>query len=259
MASWRIKLIVSYDGTDFYGWQKQKPQYITVQGALELALQKVFQTPISIFGSGRTDAGVHARNQVAHFDAPHDPARYNMCKALNSFLPRAIVVKQAFYAPPDFHSLHSALKKTYRYRIITTEFPCPLRKRYATWYRHPVSLGHLNEYAKKLCGTHDFKSFQNAGTDVGTTVREVLEASWSANEIDEIDFSITATGFLKQMVRNIVGTSLYLASQQADPTTIEAILKACDRRKALKAAPPQGLSLETVYYPMELDNQCRPL
>lgn len=255
----KVKLLISYDGTDFGGWQKQKSGKPTIQGCLEKALAQLFQEDVSVMGAGRTDAGVHANGQVAHFIAPKDPINYGLPKSLNSYTPDGIGIKAVFLAPDNFHALASAESKTYKYYIWNSPTPDALKTRYCTWVRPRLDLEHLNASSEFLLGKHDFKSFQSSGTDVQTTVREVTEARWEWQNENLALFTISGTGFLKQMVRNIVGTTLDLFHNEAPPSEILEILAKKDRRAAKKTAPPQGLQLYEVKYPTELDNKCRKL
>lgn len=254
---WRVRLLISYDGTDFCGWQRQAGQR-TVQGTLEEALAKFYKRPIKLMGASRTDTGVHAIGQTAHFDSPRDPLKGDLRFALTGMTPPSIVIKQAWHAPNLFHSIADAQKKTYRYHVINRRVPSALRYRYAHWIRYPLDVDHLNEASQFLLGKQDFKSFQTSGTTVKSTVREIMSASW-AKEKDTLVFSVTGNGFLKQMVRNIVGTLIDLNMNGEKPNRLKEILEARDRRKAGPTAPPQGLYLAKVYYPEELDNGCRKL
>lgn len=254
----RTKLIVSYDGADFCGWQRQTV-HKSVQGTLEQALSKIYDRPIRVLGASRTDTGVHATGQVAHFDAPRDPSMFDLRYALIRLTPPTIVVKDIYQAPPDFHSIACSVKKTYRYIVLNRPTPSALRFRYSHWVRFPLDIDFLNETAKYLIGRQDFKSFQTSGSDVKTTVREILSAEWVRREHDTLEFIIQGNGFLKQMVRNIVGTMLDLNQDGARPEKLREIIEQLDRRKAGATAPPQGLYLSQVYYPSELDSKCRKL
>jgi tRNA pseudouridine38-40 synthase len=261
----RVKLVLRYDGTNFAGWQKQSESAAdrrpTLQATMEGALGTIFQQPVKVTASGRTDAGVHAEAQVVHFDSPKDLAHINIVRALNALTPDDIAVQKAYVAPDDFHALFSATGKTYRYLIFNHPVPDPLRSRYATWFAKPLDLSRLNALTAVLVGEHDFKSFQTSGTKVKTTVRQVSEARWFAVDSTPhlIEFRISGTGFLKQMVRNIVGTTLYLHQNGGTPADMRQILQDRDRTKAKGTAAPQGLHLHAVYYPPELDNKCREL
>jgi tRNA pseudouridine38-40 synthase len=255
----RIRLELSYDGTHYHGWQRQAPGQPTIQSELEGALAKLLNEPIRVVGSGRTDAGVHAVRQTAHFTTTRDPSRYNMLRALGGLLPKDIVVRQAYQAPDDFHSLFSAECKTYRYLIQTTRLPPTFRRHYVYWMDRRPSLNALNAICSTLLGTHDFKSFQTGGSEVESTTRTIKALRFVRREASLIEFRITGTGFLKQMVRNIVGTCLYLERNNLGPAEMQEILQARDRRAAKDTAPPQGLYLWRVFYPENLDKKCRKI
>jgi tRNA pseudouridine38-40 synthase len=268
----KIRLQISYDGTDFAGWQRQgenspdpRP---TIQATFEEALSKIFNSTISIQASGRTDAGVHAEAQHLHFVIPKspitgapikDPETMKIVRSLNALTPKSVAVQKAWVAPDHFHALHSAEKKTYRFNIHNSPTPNPLRARYSYWFQKPLDINKLNGLCECLIGEHDFKSFQTSGTELKTTVREIYEARWQKHSETDITFHITGSGFLKQMVRNIVGTTIYLHQNGFEPTEMKKILLALDRSAAKDTAPAEGLFLEKVYYPAELDNECREL
>lgn len=252
-----MRLLISYDGTDYHGWQRQRG-HRSVQGTIETALEKFYKQPIKLMGASRTDTGVHAIGQTAHFDAPRDPFKGDLRFALTGMTPPNIVLKQAWHAPNLFHAIASAEKKTYRYHVLNRRVPSALRYRYTHWIRHPLDVDFLNEASRFLLGKQDFKSFQTSGTKVKSTTREIMAASWE-REKDTLIFTVTGNGFLKQMVRNIVGTLIDLNMNQRDPSDLRTILDAKDRRKAGPTAPPQGLYLAKVYYPEDLDNECRKL
>ncbi len=259
----RIKLLVSYDGTDFCGWQKQKdhefgPGKPSIQETVEKSLAKIFNHEISLSASGRTDAGVHAQAQIAHFDTDR-PIPKDICWATRSSLPNSIVLKKAWIAPDNFHSTISATHKTYRYWIWNAQRPTALLSRYSSWIRTPLDLEYLNEQAKFLLKNQDFKSFQSNGTPVQTTVREIYNATWTMRRQNLVQFQVTGNGFLKQMVRNIVGTQVDLLLKGQPIDKIEEILKSKDRQKAGPTAEAQGLFLSRVYYPTSLDNKCRQI
>ena len=259
----RIKLTVSYDGTDYCGWQRQKEHKHAsdkpnLQETIEKALSQIFNEPIDLSASGRTDAGVHAMAQVCHFDTERKLPK-DLCWALRSKLPHSIAVRRAWIAPDEFHSTLSATHKTYPYWIWNRPRPTAILARYSNWVRSPLDLDYLNQQAEYFCKKQDFKSFQSVGTEVKTTVREVFSAQWRPKKGGLVEFEVTGSGFLKQMVRNMVGTQLDLFLRNQPLNQLEAILAATDRKKAGPAAPPQGLFLYRVYYPTELDNRCREI
>lgn len=259
----RIRFNVSYDGTDFCGWQRQnqggKP---SISQTIQEGLEKIFDQPISLYASGRTDAGVHALNQVCHFDVQRPEARlqgFNLGMAMKAQLPSTILIKKAWLAPDDFHATISPDKKTYRFLIQNTAQSSVFINRYSQWVRKPLDLEFLNKCSKILLGNQDFKSFQSVGSIVPHTVREIYQAEWSMRRPQIAQFTITGSGFLKQMVRNIVGTQLLLERKSLKPEQMFDIIKAQDRKAAGPPSDPQGLFLMRVYYPQDLDNRCREL
>lgn len=260
----RIKFTVSYDGTDFCGWQRQNQahQKPSVSQTLQEALETIFNHKISLFASGRTDAGVHALNQVCHFDTTRSEEKligWNLNRAMKPQLPSTITVKKAWLAPDDFHATLSPEKKTYRYLILNTPQQSSFMGRYADWIRHPLNLDFLANCSHFLLGNQDFKSFQSVGSIVPHTFRTIESATWQWRTPHIAQFTITGTGFLKQMVRNIVGTQLLLERKGLPAEKMKEIIEAKDRKVAGPPAPAQGLFLMRVYYPQDLDNRCREL
>lgn len=254
----KYKFLISYDGTDFEGWQRQLEGKPTVQGAIERAIAQICSEPIKVIGSGRTDSGVHAEGQVFHFKTDKELNR-NFIKSMNSILPHSISVLNGWEAPDEFHAQISAISKTYRYLIHNSQVPNALRRRYTTWQRRELNIDNLNAICEPLIGTHDFKSFQTAGTGVKTSIRTITEAHWKLIGPELIEFRVTGTGFLKQMIRNIVGTAIHLHQIGHGPKEMSAILNELDRQAAKATAPPTGLYLHRVEYPSDLDNKCREL
>lgn len=257
--STKIRIHVSYDGTDFGGWQKQKSGKPTIQGELQKVLSQLFNQFVKVTGSGRTDAGVHAIHQVAHFHAPRNIENYNLLRALNSLTPSGIAVHNIFEAPEDFHARASAMAKKYFYFLLTSETPSALRARYTYWQPHSFDLEKLMETSKYLVGEHDFQSFQTRGTDLATTVRKVTKAEWTRVDTHLLRFEIEGSGFLKQMVRNIVGSLLEIERRVLPAANMKEILESYDRKAAYGTAPPHGLYLARVFYPKNLDSQCRKI
>lgn len=259
----RIKFTVSYDGTDFCGWQRQNQDHKpSVSQTISEALEEVFNHPVRLFASGRTDAGVHALNQVCHFDTTRAEERltgWDLGLALRAKLPSSIEIKKAWIAPPEFHATVTAERKTYRYMILNAQRPSPHLTRAMGWVRKPIDIDYMNACSKILLGEHDFKSFQSVGTDVPHTVRTIYKAEWHWRRPGIAQFTITGSGFLKQMVRNIVGTQLLMARKEMPVSRMKEILQAMDRKQAGPPADPQGLYLMQVYYPQDLDNKCREL
>jgi len=253
---YRVRLDLSYDGSLFLGWQKQTQSSYTVQGVLEEKLSQIFKEEIHVQGSGRTDRGVHALHQVAHFDCTRNPQDIALRKALQGLLPKFLVVKKVYLAPKEFHAQRSALSKTYRYLIRNHPIPSSQLWNKSLWVPQKLNILYLNELSCFILGEHDFKSFQNTGTDIRTTTRRIDYAKWTSPKNGWVEFTITGNGFLKQMVRNLVGTMLTLEKQGTNPLKFKEILKSCDRKKALKTASPEGLYLIEVKYPQTLDNKC---
>lgn len=234
----------------------------SVQQTLEEALCRVFQEKITLSASGRTDAGVHAIGQVCHFDTARPLARlekWDLAWAVRQYLPPSISVKKVWLAPPDFHSTLSAERKTYRYLVYNKPRAGAIMHRYADWARLPINIDHLKESSQFLLGKQDFKSFQSVGTELKSTVREIYQADWEWRKPGLLQFTITGNGFMKQMVRNIVGTQLMLEKKGLDPADMKTIIAALDRKKAGPTAPAEGLYLMRVYYPRELDIRCREI
>lgn len=255
----KIKLLLSYDGTPYQGWQKQ-PGAPTVQGVLEAVLTQLYNEPIRTIGSGRTDAGTHAVGQVVHFEAPKVLASEGkLIRSLNSLLPETISCKGAWLAPAEFHALASARRKTYIYRIWNDEYRSALWHNRALWVPHELNLKFLDSLARQLIGRKDFKSFQTAGTPVNSTVRTVDVSTFIRRRGGLIEFRIRGNGFLKQMVRNLVGTLLHLERNKGSIGDLRAIFQARDRQVAKTTAPAHGLYLYRVEYPSDLDNKCLEL
>jgi len=259
----KVKMLVSYDGTDFCGWQKQKehkhgPELPSLQETLERALRGILNHPVALSASGRTDAGVHAVGQVCHFDTQARLPK-DLCWALRSKLPNSISAKAAWEAPREFHSTLSAKKKTYKYWIWNHHRAPALLNRYSWWVRSPLDVDRLNLIASHLVGEHDFASFKSVGTPVKHTVRRLHSARWFWRKPGLLEFEVTGNGFMKQMVRNLVGTQIEMLWKNQPTEKIQEMMAARDRQAAGPAAPPQGLFLYKVYYPPMLDSQCRSL
>lgn len=259
----KIRFTVQYDGTDYCGWQIQKHgDKPSVGKVVSEILNKVCDEEIALYASGRTDAGVHALNQVCHFTTARPLApgqKWDFVWAMNCLLPSTIKVKKAWLAPDDFHSTLSATHKTYRYFILNKPRPGVFLSRYADWVRKPISLDFLNQCSSHILGEHDFKSFQSVGTPVPHTVRTIYQARWTYRQPHLLQFEVTGSGFLKQMVRNLVGTMTMLERKGRPSEEMAKILEAQDRQLAGAPAPAQGLFLYRVYYPPDLDKQCLEL
>ena len=245
----RIRLTIAYEGTDFCGWQVQNGQP-TIQGCIEDGLAILCRVPVRIHGSGRTDSGVHALAQVAHMDIPEARTHIPWQKALNAILPPSIRILEARRVEDDFHARYASIEKTYSYTLWTNpDFVLPQRRRFV-WNTGHLNTAAMEEAAACLVGTHDFKSFQNIGTDVQSTVRTITSITHAPGITPYEDvWVLSATGFLKQMVRNIIGLLRAAGKDKIQPHEAAAILAGRDRTKAPATAPPQGLCMEHVTYP----------
>lgn len=250
------KLTLAYDGTDFHGWQVQ-PGHTTIQGELAGAIERITGESVLPQGSGRTDAGVHARAQVASFElaAPIPPS--NLIRALNRTLPSAIRVLATEHAPPDFHARHSVRAKTYEYRIFRGEICPPWLARYVYALNWPLEVEKMQRAASLVIGEHDFTSFAATDPDLSTresdpptlqtNIRTIFSSSWT-EEQDLLIYKVRGNGFLHHMVRNLVGTFLDAGRGQISPDEITAILERRSRTAAGPTAPARGLFLDSVEY-----------
>ncbi|MBI4644337.1 MAG: tRNA pseudouridine(38-40) synthase TruA [Deltaproteobacteria bacterium] len=242
-----IRLLLEYDGAGYHGWQRQK-NALTIQEVVEKALAKLIGEPVKLLGSGRTDAGVHAWGQVANFHtASHIPLKA-FHAGLNSLLPRDIAVLDAAEAPADFHARKSARAKTYEYRILNRKEPSPLNRRYAWLVRQTLDLEAMAQAAAMLLGEHDFSAFRASGGSPGHAVRQILAAAWHQGAEGSLRFSITANGFLRGMVRSLVGTMVEIGQGKRPPEDLSGLLASGDRSGAGATAPAHGLFLVEVVY-----------
>lgn len=242
-----IKLLIEYDGTDFLGWQRQK-HGVTVQGELENKLSLILNKPIKIHGSGRTDAGVHAYGQVANFICDTKLEPENIKRGLNSLIKLPIVVRACHEVDLTFHAQYKAVSKTYHYHILNRADPAAVGRNYLWHISTPLDTAKMNRCCRHLIGERDFKSFENQGSPRSSTIRIVHEAKFVLKDSDHIRFNICASGFLKNMVRNIVGTLVQVGLDKMDESEFVSILDACDRTVAGPKAPAGGLFLHHVDY-----------
>ena len=250
------KLTLAYDGTDFHGWQVQ-PGHCTIQGELASAIERVTGESVLPQGSGRTDAGVHARAQVASFEltAPIPPP--NLHRALNRTLPSPIRVLSAEHASPEFHARHSVRAKTYEYRIFRAEICPPWLTRYVYALNWPLDVEKMRQAAALVIGEHDFTSFAATDPDLATrqsdpdtppnNLRTIFSSSWH-EEQDLLIYKVRGNGFLHHMVRNLVGTVLDAGRGQITPDEVSTILQRRSRTAAGATAPARGLFLDSVEY-----------
>jgi tRNA pseudouridine38-40 synthase len=242
-----LKLTIEYDGTAYSGWQKQ-PDTDTVQGTIEEALSVMAKEPVRLIGSGRTDAGVHALGQVANFHCRADIPPRAFVAGLNSLLPDDIVIRSCESMDNRFHAQYDARRKTYRYRILNQPLPAAIGRQYAWFVPGGLDLSAMQKAAEHLLGTHDFKSFEGSGSPRVRTVRTVSAARLFRDAQNHVIFEITANGFLRYMVRNIVGTLVDAGRGKIGPDDFRRILLAADRDAAGATAPPHGLFLLKVIY-----------
>lgn len=242
----RIKLTVSYDGTNYCGWQVQ-PNGITVEEVLNKELSKILKEDIQVIGASRTDSGVHAKGNVAVFDTNARIPAEKICYALNAGLPSDIVVQDSGEVSPDFHPRRCVSVKTYEYKILNRTFPDPLLRNYVHFVYGTPDLKAMRQAASYLVGEHDFKSFCSVKTQVKETVRTIYSIDIE-KQGDIITIRIKGSGFLYNMVRIIAGTLLEVGFSQYPPQHVKDILEARDRAAAGATAPAKGLTLVGIEY-----------
>jgi len=242
-----IKLLIEYDGTNYLGWQVQ-PRGPTIQGMLEDKIKLLTGESIQLFGSGRTDAGVHALGQVAHFKTQSPMDIRSMQRALNSLLPRDMVIQKLEEVEEGFHARKQSKSKIYEYRILNRNLRSAFYRGYVWHIPKKLNLIEMRKATKSLIGEHDFSAFRSVGTPTRTAVRRVIQADWRRGRDGLIRFEIEANGFLKQMVRSIVGTLIEVGKGKINPEEFRKILTSKDRKKAGPTAPAHGLFLKEVKY-----------
>ncbi|WP_378742652.1 tRNA pseudouridine(38-40) synthase TruA [Nocardia brasiliensis] len=254
-ASVRVRLDISYDGTDFTGWARQ-PGLRTVQGVLEDSLSKVFREPVQLTVAGRTDAGVHAEGQVAHFDtvAEVDPGK--VVHRMARFLPRDVRIKDVRVAPPEFDARFSAIRRHYVYRLTTAPYGAePLRARSIVACRHDVDVDAMRAASRKLLGLHNFAAFCRR-REGATTVRELQRFDWERDG-DLLTAQVSADAFCWSMVRSLVGAVLAVGEGRRTPEWAGSLLNDTERSSSVTVAPAHGLSLIAVDYPADADLAAR--
>ncbi len=243
-----FKIIIEYDGAAYHGWQIQadKP---TIQETLEAALSMMTKERIHVIGSGRTDAGVHALGQVANFHTTAKISARSFQAGLNSLLPDDIVIRSCERVDDAFHARFNAIAKTYQYRIRNRLTPSAIGRQYEWFIRKKLDVAAMQDAARMIIGTHDFKSFESTGSPRESTVRTVSAADVYEGEKGRIFIDVTADGFLKYMVRNIVGTLVEVGLGKLSLENFNHIMKSKDRKTAGSTAPAHGLFLMSVMYP----------
>lgn len=248
-----IKLVIAYDGTGYFGWQRQRSEK-TIQAEVETAVSTICNQSVTVHGAGRTDAGVHALGMSAHFQTVSAIPCCKLIKGLNSLLPSQIRILEAADYPTDFHARFSALGKTYRYSIYTASIQPPMQRLYVSHYPSTLSLEAIRSCLKNVIGTHDFSSFETSGTRDKTithgkgATRTIFDAWLEIPEPDLYHLYIFGDGFLRHMVRNLAGTIIDVGQQRCSVNAFQQILASKDRQQAGTTAPAHGLTLVSVDY-----------
>lgn len=241
-------ITIEYDGGSYHGWQRQKKES-TIQEEIEKAIATMTGQAVTLIGSGRTDAGVHALGQAANFHCETKLTPQILVKGLNSLLPEDIVIKSCERANDQFHARYDVISKTYRYRICNQHLPIAIGRQFAWFIRRPLDRDRMQAAVPYIVGTHDFKGFEATGSPRSHTTRTVFQAELTEEEPGAICFTIQADGFLRYMVRNIVGTLAEIGHGKFPPGQMQTILESRDRKNAGATAPPHGLCLVSVTYP----------
>lgn len=257
----RIKLTVSYDGTNYSGWQIQ-PNAPTIEAQLDKAIKNLTGEELHVIGASRTDAGVHGLGNVAVFDTESTIPPERFSYALNQYLPDDIQIQESIEVEKDFHPRHCNTRKTYEYKIVNTQFQMPTKRLYSWHVSTELDINAMRKAATYLIGEHDFKSFASVHTQAESTVRtiysiEIITSNSDRNEMKsennkkhfgDITIRVKGNGFLYNMVRIIAGTLIGVGKGRFDPEYIKEMLEAKDRTKAGETAPPQGLTLVQIEY-----------
>ncbi len=242
-----FKMVVEYDGSAYRGWQRQK-NGVSIQQVLEEAIKKITGQKVSVIGSGRTDAGVHALNQVASFRCATKLPANSIYLGVNSVLPEDIVVKEMEEVPFEFHAQRDVKSKIYVYKICNQKLRPALGRNYSWFVRFDLDLAKMRQAAKYLIGTYDFSCFCATGTDVQDRVRTIKNIGIKNAQEGNIEIIVEAKGFLKYMVRNIIGTLVEVGRGKREPEEMKKIIDSRDRKIAGATAPAHGLFLMEVIY-----------
>jgi tRNA pseudouridine38-40 synthase len=244
----KYKIVVQYDGTSYHGWQVQRG-VPTIQLRIEQVLGRILACPTRVHGAGRTDAGVHAAGQVAHFLADWNYSTADLQKACNALLPQDIAITSLEPTDDDFHARFAAKSKTYVYTILSQPLRSPLMRLYAWHIPQQLVTHDMNRAAEYLTGSHDFSAFGSPTDGSASTIREILEARWDPGSPEGIlQFTIQGTGFLRYMVRCIVGTLLLVGRGKISHSEFASILDSRERCRSGPTAPPHGLCLHSIDY-----------
>jgi tRNA pseudouridine38-40 synthase len=242
----RIALGIEYDGSRFLGWQTQ-PGGGTVQDALEPALSAIAGATISTTAAGRTDRGVHARMQVVHFDSEAKRPESAWVRGVNALLPEAMAILWSREVPDDFHARYSALSRAYRYELLNRPVRAALDANYVGWFHLPLDVDKMRAAAALLVGEHDFSAFRSSECQAKTPIRTIYALEIQAHS-QSIHFVIRANAFLHHMVRNLVGTLVYVGKGRHPPQWVEEVLGSRERARAAPTFGPEGLYLEKIEY-----------
>jgi tRNA pseudouridine38-40 synthase len=259
-----FKVTVAYDGTDFNGWQRQ-PEGMSIQALLEDALRELDGREVTVTGAGRTDAGVHALAQVAAFGLERTIAPDTLVRAINVRLPDSVRIVTAEIVDASFHPRFDVISKTYHYRILNAAVLSPFERRYAWHIVDALDVDAMNRAAARVVGTHDFAAFCGTGSDAATTTRTITSSSLRSAECGVrsessiqsavrnphsalLEYRVRGNGFLRYMVRNIVGSLVDVGRGRFPPAWMDEVLAGCDRTKAGRTAPAHGLFLVGVEY-----------
>jgi tRNA pseudouridine38-40 synthase len=245
------RLTIAYDGTEYGGWQIQ-PNAVTIQGKIQDALEILLKEQICVIASGRTDAGVHALGQVAHFHWKENLDTKKILSSLNGILPQDIRIKTLEHTSFKFHARYSAEKKIYHYHLHLDAVRDPFSRHYSAHIRYPLDLSLLEKACPLFIGTHDFSSFANEGNSAVNPIKTLYALKYF-KEGNNIRLEFEGNGFLYKMVRNIVGTLLSVASSKVSIDSIVDLFAQKNRRLASPPAPPQGLFLVSVQYPKQFE------
>ena len=243
----RVRMVVSYDGTAYRGWQLQ-PNGVTIEEVLNRELTALLKEPIAVIGASRTDSGVHARGNVAVFDTENRMPADKICFALNQRLPEDIRIQSSMEVEPDWHPRKHHCIKTYEYKILNRKMEVPSLRLYTHFCHFDLDLDQMRQAAKMLTGEHDYKSFCNVRTQVLDTVRTVYSIDIEKDSNDVITIRVRGNGFLYNMVRILAGTLMAVGMGQRKPEEMPDILAACDRAAAGPTAPAKGLMLVGMEY-----------
>ena len=242
----RIALGIEYDGSRFLGWQTQ-PGGGTVQDALQPALAAIAGTSVEVTGAGRTDRGVHARLQVVHFDTEAKRPSSAWVRGVNALLPDSVAVLWSHEVPDDFHARYSARARTYRYELLNRPVRAALEAQYVGWFHLPLDVEKMRAAAALLAGEHDFSAFRSSECQAKSPVR-TIDRFEITRQGETIHFVVRANAFLHHMVRNLVGTLVYVGKGKHPPEWVTELLRSKDRTKSAPTFGPEGLYLEKIDY-----------